>query len=156
MSYVIYSGFNLMDDVSLECHKLLTSITLEQNSLDDVKHDLIGTLKNLVHAQVSKDSLYWVVLQVAIAAMHLQRIIDDVKTLVSCKLFGHGTVHRIVGILFSDAHGSMSHHKSTSLQIRRHFRKLELNVLVVAQLFAELLSLFYVIFSDFECSRCTT
>ncbi len=55
------------------------SVTLEQISLDDVHHDLVGTFKDLVHTQVSQEPFDWVLFQVAIATMHLESIVDYIK-----------------------------------------------------------------------------
>ena len=59
------------------------SVTLEQISLNDVHHDLVGTLEDLVHTQVSQEPLYWVLFEVPIATMHLESIVDYIKASIS-------------------------------------------------------------------------
>ena len=72
--------------------------------------------------------------------MHLQAIVHNVETLVCGKLFCHGTVHCVIRITRCDQIGTVSHHQSGCLEICRHFRQLELQMLVRCDGLAELLS----------------
>ena len=83
-----------------------------------------------MNPQVAQEPLNRVVLQIAVPSVHLQAVIDNVEALVSGKLLGHRTVHRVVGLTLSDHSGPVTHHQTRSLQISCHLRKLELDVLV--------------------------
>jgi hypothetical protein len=58
-----------------------SSASLENGAAHDDVHDLIGALKDLVHAAVPQVPLDGVVLQVTVAAMQLQAVVDDVEAL---------------------------------------------------------------------------
>lgn len=107
------------------------SIVLEQDSLDDVHHDLVGAFKDLVDAEVSEEPLNGVVLEVAIATVHLQAVIDNVEALVRGKLLSHRAVHRVVRISGFDKASTMSDHESRCFKVGCHLCKLELDVLIV-------------------------
>ena len=115
-----------------------------------MKHYLIGAFKNLMDAEVAKDSLDWVVLKVAVTTVHLERVVHNVKAFVGCEFFGHGTIHCVVRITLHNTIRSMSHHKSTSLKICRHFSKLKLNILIGSQRLPKLFSLFHIIFCNLK------
>jgi len=115
------------------------SVILEQISLNDVHHNLVGSFQNLVHSEVSQESLNGVVLKVAIAAVHLQTVVHNVEALVRRKLLSHGTVHRVLGVLLSDQPSPMSHHHATSFKIGCHLGKLKLKVLICSNRLAKLL-----------------
>ena len=78
-------------------------------------HDLVGSFEDLVHAEIPKEPFDWVVLKVAIAAMHLQAVVDDVEAFICRELFGHGTVHCVVRVAIIDAFGAVSYHKTRCL-----------------------------------------
>ena len=78
------------------------SIILEKGALNDVHHNFVGAFEDLVDAQIPQESLNRVVLQVAIATMHLQAVIDDVEALVGGEFLGHGAVHGVVRVLRHD------------------------------------------------------
>jgi len=80
-----------------------------------MKHDLVCPFENLVDAEVSQDPLDGVVLKVAIAAVHLKGIIDNIEALIGGELLGHGAVHCVVGLSVCYAMCAMSHHKPTGL-----------------------------------------
>jgi len=48
-----------------------------------------------MHAQISQVPLYRIVLEVAVAAVHLERVVDDVVASVGGKAFGHGAIHGV-------------------------------------------------------------
>jgi len=74
----------------------MVSVIFEEDALYDVHHYLVGALQNLVNTKVSQVALDRVVLQVTIAAVHLQAVVDDVETLVCRKLLRHRAIHRVV------------------------------------------------------------
>lgn len=80
-----------------------------------MKHDLVCPFENLVDSEVSQDPLNGVVLKIAVAAVHLKGIIDNIEALVGRELLGHGAVHCVVGLLVCYAMCTVSHHKSTGL-----------------------------------------
>ena len=80
-----------------------------------MKHDLVRPFENLVDAEVSQDPLNGVVLKVAVAAVHLKGIIDNIEALIGRELLGHGAVHCVVGLLVCYAMCAVSHHKPTCL-----------------------------------------
>lgn len=93
-----------------------------------------------MNAQISQEALDRVILKVAVTSVHLQTVIHDIETFVSGEFLCHGTVHSVVRISCHDQIGTMSHHQSGCLEIRRHFRQLELQMLVRCNRFAKLLS----------------
>ena len=115
------------------------SIVLEQCSLDDVHHDLVSSLEDLMDTEVSEEALNGVVLQVAISAVHLEAVVHDVEALVSGELFGHSAVHSVVGLLGGDHASTVSDHEPGGLQISCHSRKFKLKVLVGSDRSAKLL-----------------
>ena len=126
---------------------------LKQISLDNVQHNFICALQNLVHSQVSKESLNWIVLEIPVASVHLQGVIHYVKAFVSGKLFGHRTIHGVVWIFVGDAGGSVTDHEPACLQICGHFSELELNILISREWLSELLSGLYIICSKIKAFR---
>ena len=115
-----------------------------------MKHDLVGSFKNLMNAQVTQEPLDRVVLQITVAAMHLQGIVDDVEALVGRELLGHGTLHRIIRLEVVETICAVANHQPTRLEVRRHFCELELNVLVGGKRLAELLPLLHVVCRNIE------
>ena len=108
-----------------------------------------------MHAQVTQESLNGVVLQVAVASVHLQAVVDDVEALVSGKLFGHGTVHRVVGISGLDQPGTMSDHQARCFEISCHLCELELQVLVGCNRLSKLLPSFDVLCGCLNACSCS-
>lgn len=115
-----------------------------------MQHDFVGALQDLVNSQVPQNSLNRVILQVAVASVHLKSLVYDVEAFVSCEFLGHCAVHSVVRFLIGDAVGSMAHHQSTCLQVGGHSSKLKLDILVGTEGLAELLSLFYVFLCYFQ------
>ena len=60
--------------VTFQCHMPRSGIlasTVQQLvhfTADDDAHDLVGALQDGVHTQVTHDTLYWIVLQIAVPA----------------------------------------------------------------------------------------
>src|SRR6201999_3760438 len=61
----------------------------QQTPRDDHAHDLVGAFEDLVHAQVAQIALDGEVLQVAVAAMQLQRVVDDLEADVGGEALAH-------------------------------------------------------------------
>ena len=119
-------------------------------------HDLVGALEDLVYAQVTQESLNRVILQVAVATVHLQAVVNDVEALVSGKLFGHGAVHRVVGVLGLDQPGTVTDHQARRFKVSRHFSELELQVLVSRDRLSKLLPSFDVLCGCLDAGSCST
>ena len=103
---------------------------LEECALDDMHHDFICAFKNLVDSQVSKESLYRVVLQVTIATVHLEAIIYDVEAFVSSKLLCHSAIHCIIRCFVCNQSCTMANQQSRSFQVCGHLCEFELKVLI--------------------------
>ena len=71
----------------------------DQGAGDDDPHDLVGAFENLVDAQIAHQFLDAVVMQIAVAAKQLQRIVGDLETAVGDEALGHGRPFRGVGRL---------------------------------------------------------
>lgn len=63
-------------------------------------------------AEVSQETFDGVVLQVAVAAVHLEGVVDDEPALVGGKLLGHCAVHGTVGLLGGQQLCTVSDHKT--------------------------------------------
>src|ERR1051326_4972493 len=61
----------------------------EEVAGDDDAHDLVGAFEDLMHAQVAQIALDRKVLEVAVAAMQLQRLVGDMKTGIGREALGH-------------------------------------------------------------------
>src|SRR5216684_4595842 len=72
---------------------------------NDHPHDLVGALEDLVHTQVAEIALDGEVLQVAVAAMQLQRLVDDLKPDVGREALAHGRGLRRLGRLGIEQEG---------------------------------------------------
>ena len=55
--------------------------SLEEGASNDDVHDFVGALEDLVHAAVPEVALDGVILQIAVASVQLQAVVDDVKAL---------------------------------------------------------------------------
>src|SRR3546814_16386640 len=62
----------------------------QQLAGDDDAHDLVGAFQDLVHPQVPKVALDGVVLDVAVTAVKLQRLIADLEAGVGGEALGQG------------------------------------------------------------------
>lgn len=121
-----------------------------------MQHDLVGALKDLMHSQVTEEALDRVVLQIAVATVHLQTVIDDVEALVSGELLGHSAVHRIVWVLRLDQFGTMTHHQTRGFKVCSHPSQLKLQVLVDGDWLAKLLPTLNVLCGGLDASSCTS
>ena len=70
---------------------------------DDDAHDLVGAFEDLVDAQIAQMALDREVPEVAVAAMQLQRLVDDVEPGVGGDALGHRTVQRRLGVALVEA-----------------------------------------------------
>jgi len=102
-------------------------------------HYLVSSLKDLVDTQVSQEALDWVVLEIAIATVHLQAVIDNVEALVGREFLGHSAIHCIVWVMCHNQLSTVSYHQSRCLQVNSHLGKLELYILVRCDWSPELL-----------------
>lgn len=57
-------------------------LILEDLARDDQPHDLVGSFQDLVDARIAEILLDLVVVEVAVATVHLERPVDDLR--VSC------------------------------------------------------------------------
>src|SRR5439155_17651628 len=55
------------------------AVAAEHLARDDDAHDLVGAFQDLVHPQVPYQLLEAIVVEVAVAAVHLQRVVDDLE-----------------------------------------------------------------------------
>ena len=113
-------------------------------------HNLIGSLQDLVDAKVSEEPLYWVVLQVSVATMHLEAVVNNIEALVSGEFLCHRAIHSVVRGLIVNQLGSMANHQSRSFQVSSHLSQLKLDVLVCSDGLAKLLSCFYIFCGGLE------
>jgi hypothetical protein len=121
-----------------------------------VHHDLVGSFEDLVDSEITQEPLDGVILEVAVASVHLEAVVHDVEALVGRELLGHRAVHRVVGVLRCDQVGSMSYHKARSFKVSGHLRKLELEVLVVSDRSTELFSALDVLGGRLDTGRGST
>ncbi len=109
----------------------------EQVARHDHPHDLVGALKDLVHAQVTHDFLDAVILQIAVAAEQLQRAIRDAGSCFGHETLGHRAAHGGVRLLaVIGARRSVEEH-ARGFEIDRHIREAELQGLEILQAFPE-------------------
>src|SRR5438067_6502508 len=64
---------------------------------DNDAHDLVGAFEDLVHAQIAQIALDREVLEVAVAAVELQRLVRDMKPGIGREALGHRALHRRLG-----------------------------------------------------------
>ena len=110
----------------------------QQLPRDDHAHDLIGALKDLVDPQVPNNPLKRIVLQIAISAMQLKRLIGHFKTGVRSEPLGHGAVSGRACILLIECVGRSPDHETRRLQFRCHIREPELQGLEIREGLSEL------------------
>src|SRR4051812_35530882 len=61
----------------------------QQVAGDDDAHDLVGAFEDLVHPQIAQIALDREILEIAVAAMQLQRLVGDMKTGIGGEALGH-------------------------------------------------------------------
>ena len=126
------------------------SVIFQNYSLNYVKHDFVGSFEDLMDAEIAKDTLNWVVLEVAIATVHLEGVVDDIKTFVSRKFFCHCTIHGIIRIPSHNTIRPMPNHKSTRFKICSHLSQLKLKILIGRKWRSKLLPLFDIFLCNFQ------
>ena len=129
---------------------------LEHESLDNVQHDLVCSLEDLMHSQVPQNPFNWILVQVPVSTMQLQSIISNIEALVSGELLGHSSIHSCLGVLLREKSGSLPHHQSRRFQLNSHLRQLELVVLEGGESFAELLPIIRVLLGSLQSVSCTS
>ena len=126
---------------------------------DDDLHDLIRPLQDLVHSDISHVLLNRVILQVTVAAVHLESSIHNleqihlladtpifkrrnevsyIETVVSGEELGHGAEGDGVGVAGVERVGRVPHHGAGRHQLGGHLGELELVVLEAGERLAEL------------------
>src|SRR6185369_8845459 len=65
----------------------MPSLVPQHCTADDQAHDLIRTLKNLMHTYITQHAFDRVIAQVAVAAVQLQAAIDHIEPRIGCKTF---------------------------------------------------------------------
>src|SRR3546814_15157787 len=68
------------------------SPSLQQAAGDDHPHDLVRAFQNLVHARVADVSFQREILQIAVAAVQLHRLVADFESCIGCAPFRHGSL----------------------------------------------------------------
>src|SRR5713101_1651071 len=111
---------------------------------NDHAHDLVGAFEDLMHPEVAQITLDGKVLQVAVAAMQLQRIVDDPEADVGGEALAHGGGLRRLGRLDVEQRGGAPDQQPRGVEVGRHVGQLELRRLEVGQRLAELLALDHV------------
>src|SRR3546814_4346519 len=85
------------------------SPSLQQAAGDDHPHDLVRAFQNLVHARVADVSFQREILQIAVAAVQLQRLVADVEAGIGGEPLRHGAMERrfrVPGVERSEEHTS--------------------------------------------------
>src|SRR5260370_33637356 len=117
---------------------------------NDHPHDLVGTFEDLVHAQVAEIALDGEVLQVAVAAMQLQRLVDDLKPDIGRETLAHRRGLRRLGRLGVEQESRPPDQDPRGVELGRHVGQLELRRLEFGDRLTELLALDYVARRGFE------
>ena len=95
-------------------------------------------------AQVAPEALDRVITQIAIAAEHLERAVDNRGTAVARQFLGHRGKAGLVRRPSRDLGGGQIEQRARRLEIGRHVSQLELGVLELGNGFAELLALLHI------------
>src|SRR3990172_11445055 len=119
----------------------ISSLSAQQAPGDDEAHDLVRALENLVHAHVAYEALDREVLQVAIAAVELERGIAHREAHVGGEALGHGAGERRIRSPLIELDRGAVHHEARRLELGRHVGQAELKRLELGQLAAELRAL---------------
>src|SRR5271169_2697972 len=91
----------------------------EQMPGDDHPHDLVGAFEDLVHAQIAQIALDRKVLQIAVAAEQLQRLVADVEPGISRETLGHRAMHDRLWITAVEARGPAPDHQPCRVELGR-------------------------------------
>ena len=116
----------------------------EQLAADDDAHDLVRALEDLVHAQVAHDLLDAVVVQVAVAAVQLQRLVRDAESGVGRESLRHGALHRGIRSLLVEGVRGIPHQRPRRVQLGRHVGEREDDGLLLGERLAERVALVHV------------
>src|SRR5580704_5522017 len=97
--------FSVCSRLSASSHGLGVNSTPTRSGLltqqvagDDDAHDLVGAFEDLVDAQVAQIALDREILEVAVAAMQLQRLVGDMETGIGREALGHRAVQGRLGV----------------------------------------------------------
>eukprot|EP00470_Lotharella_oceanica_P016683 CAMPEP_0170192284 /NCGR_PEP_ID=MMETSP0040_2-20121228/53756_1 /TAXON_ID=641309 /ORGANISM="Lotharella oceanica, Strain CCMP622" /LENGTH=116 /DNA_ID=CAMNT_0010440595 /DNA_START=366 /DNA_END=713 /DNA_ORIENTATION=- len=112
---------------------MVLSSDREHRSANDVAHNLVGPLQNLMHAHVAKVTLRVVLLDVAVAPMHLQGAVADLEAHVRRESLGHGTLRRAPRVFVVEHLCGVEHHQSCGCELCGHICDLEAQVLELVQ-----------------------
>ena len=99
---------------------------------------LYADLEDLVHAHIAQVALDRVVLQVAVPAVQLQRLVADAEARVGRDALRHRAVRRRVRVLRVHHRGRVADHEPRAVQLGAHVGELELDRLVRGERRAEL------------------
>src|SRR5882762_8274439 len=88
----------------------LSSLLPQQPAGDDDAHDLVGAFEDLVDADVAQVALDGEILEVAVAAVELQRLVADLETGIGGKALGHRAMEGRVGVAVVEARGGAAQH----------------------------------------------
>ena len=89
-------------------------------------------------AHITQIALDRKILQVAIAAEELQRLVADAEPGIGGQALGHRAVHRRPCIAAIEARGAALHHQPRRVELARHVGELELQCLKIGERPAEL------------------
>ena len=93
-------------------------------------------------AQIAPEPLNRVILQIAISAVQLQRLVNDGRAIVGRQPFGHGRKSRFIRRVFGDFGCCEIEQCARCFQIGGHICERELGVLKICDRLAKLLALF--------------
>ena len=87
---------------------------------DNHAHDLVGAFENLMHAQIAHDLLEAVIGEIAVAAVHLQRLVGDIEAGVGDEALGHGAEPRRVRRFGVERRGGAPQKSAADFELGRH------------------------------------
>lgn len=109
------------------------ALLLKQASRDQHPHHFVAAFQDLMDPAVPHVLLDGIVLQVAVASVHLQGLVADSETFVCSEELGHGAQgHRIFPLLLQ-GHRRAADHQPRGHQPCGHISQFELQVLVTRQ-----------------------
>ncbi len=104
-----------------------------------------------MHTYIAQMTFERIIFEIAIAAMDLQRFIDDIKARVGRKAFCHSRLHGRIRRFRIHLHGSLIEKQARSFELSCHIRQLELKRLKVSQRATKLLALQHIGFGSLKC-----
>ena len=93
-----------------------------------------------MHPQVAHHALDFIILQIAITAMNLQRLIGNIETSIGDKAFCHCRFTGLFSLAFIKRFGRFIKHQPRRFQIGRHICQFKLNGLKLSDGLTELLA----------------